>query len=136
MAKRLFGIVSSTEGKPAALVVNSLNKSEAAQIAEARDENGKVIELHAYSTAKTVSMNGVTTAANPVKAGSTILIAGQNYLVDKSDQNESNTAFVDIAISAQTADTADITDIDGTTVTAAGTAPAGTAPAGTEPAGA
>ena len=120
MAKRLFGIVSNTEGKPAALVVNSLNKSESAQIAEARDENGKVIELHAYSTAKTVSMNGVTTTADPVKAGSTILIAGQNYLVDKADQNESNTAFVDIAISAQTADEADITDIDGNLVAATG----------------
>ncbi len=133
MSKRLFGIVSTVEGKPAALIMNALNKSESAQIAEARDEQGKVIERKAYSIDKTVSMNGVTTAANPVKAGSTIIVAGQNYLVDKADQNESNTAFVDIAISAQTADTADITDIDGATVTAAGTATpaAGTAtPAG------
>jgi hypothetical protein len=121
MAKRLFGIVTDTTGKPAAMIVNSLSKSASAQIAEARDEDGKVIELQAYSIAKTVSISGVTSADNPADCGSVITIGGKNYLIDKADQNESNTAFVDISISAQTADNADLTSIDGSTTAATST---------------
>lgn len=111
MSKRLFGIISDKTGIPSALIVNNLNRSQAAQIAEARDENGKVIRQQAYSIQKSVNLNGITTASDPIDAGKQITIAGENYLVDQAAQNESNTAFVDVSISAVHSDKAAITQI-------------------------
>lgn len=111
MSKRLFGIISDKTGIPSALIVNNLNRSQAAQIAEARDKNGKVIQQQAYSIQKSVNLNGITTAADPIDAGKQITIAGENYLVDQTAQNESNTAFVEVSISAVHSDEAVITQI-------------------------
>ena len=104
--KRLFGIISTVTGSKSPLIINKLSRSEKAAIAEKRDSTGKVIEREAYSVDRTVSISAITTTESPVNAGGTITVAGQTYLVDKADQNESNTDFVDISISAQTADTA------------------------------
>lgn len=116
MSKRLFGIISDKTGIPSALIVNNLNRSQAAQIAEARDENGKVIQQQAYSIQKSVNLNGITTAADPIDAGKQITIAGENYLIDQAAQNESNTAFVDVSISAVHSDEAAIVQIGDTPV--------------------
>ena len=135
MPKRLFGIVTSIEGKPAAMIVNGFTKTNTAQIAEARGEDGKLEELHAYSVGKTVNMNGLITAATPVEAGSMIIAAGQSYMVDNATQTEGNAAFVDFSLSAQTGDDAIISTIDGKSYDATGKEITAT-PAGTEPAGA
>ncbi len=111
MSKRLFGIISDKTGIPSALIVNNLNRSQSAQIAESRDKNGKVIQQQAYSIQKSVNLNGITTAADPIDAGKQITIAGENYLVDQTAQNEANTAFVDVSISAVHSDKADIIQI-------------------------
>lgn len=121
MAKRLFGIVTDLDNKPAALLISGLTKSETAQIAEARNEQGKVDELYAYSIGKTVNFNGITSAEIPITAGSMITAGGQSFLVDNATQTESNTAWVDFSASAQTGDTAKISTVDGKTYDSAGT---------------
>jgi len=110
---RKFGIVTSLEGLTGGICVNSLSFSESAEIAEARDEKGKITDYAAYSNAKTVNITGVmdTAKGTLVTAGSKITLDGKDWIVDSVSKNESNSAFVEVSVSAKTADNAIITII-------------------------
>lgn len=107
---RQFGIVTSVSGLTAGICVNSLDFNDTVQTAEARNEKGHIIDIAAYSNKQTVSISGVVDTAKGelVKAGSSITISGKTYLIDNVSRKESNTDFVTVDISAQSADNANI----------------------------
>ena len=110
---RSFGIVTSLEGLTGGIVVNSLSFSESAEIAEARNEKGQITDYAAYSNAKTVSITGVMDSerGSLATAGSKITLDGKDWIIDSVSKNESNTSFIEVTISAKTADSATITII-------------------------
>lgn len=110
---RQFGIVTSLTGLTGGIVVNSLSFNDNAQIAEARNEKGQIIDLAAYSNAKSVSIQGITDTSKGdlITAGSKITLGGKDWIVESVQKDESNTAFVSVNISARTADNAIITII-------------------------
>ena len=117
---RKFGIVTSLEGFTAGMVVNSLSFSESAEIAEARNQYGQVTDYASYSRAKTVNITGLLDQSKGelVKAGAKITLGTENYIIDNVSKNESNTGFVEVTISAKTADNVQITIYGGTTTQA------------------
>lgn len=110
---RTWGIITNLEGLQAGLCVNSLSFNDTASVAEALDEHGRCTDLAAYSKRTTVSITGVLDSAKGelAKAGNKITISGKDYIIDSVNKNESNTAFCEVTISAQTADNAIITVI-------------------------
>ena len=113
MTTRCFGIITSVSGLQAGIVVNGLDFNDSAEIAEARNEKGQVIDLAAYSKATSVSVTGVmdTAKGSLATAGSMLTLGGKDYIIESVQKNESNTAFVQVTISAKTADNAEITPI-------------------------
>lgn len=108
---RSFGIITNLQGLQGGICVNSLSFSESAEIAEARDEKGAITDLAAYSKATTVSITGVMDSAKGTlaTAGSKITLGGKDYIIDSVSKNESNSAWVEVTVSARTADNAIIT---------------------------
>lgn len=111
---RKFGIISDISGLTAGVVVNSMDFSETVEVAEARDENGAIIDLVGFSNNKTVSISGVMQGevATLAKAGNSITLDGKTWLITDVSRNETNTGFVQVTISARTADNAVITVIN------------------------
>ena len=116
MAKTKFGIVTSISGLSAGVTVNSLDFSETVETAEARNEKGQITDMVGFSNRKTVSISGVMqqTASELAKAGSTITLDGDTWLITDVSKTESNTDFVNVTVSATTADGAEITVINAT----------------------
>lgn len=110
---RSFGIVTSVQGVSGGLVINSLSFSESAEIAECRGEKGEVLDLAAYSKAKTVNITGYLDSSKGTlaTAGSKITLDGKDWIIDSVSKNESNSTFVEVSISARSADSAIITII-------------------------
>lgn len=112
---RQFGIITSTEGLQAGIVVNSFTFNEASESAQARNEKGQITDIAGYSRATTLSIQGLLDTAQGndlVKAGNKITIGGKDYFIQSVDKTESNTDFVQVSISARTADAAIIHIID------------------------
>lgn len=111
---RKFGIISDISGLTAGVVVNGLDYSETVEVAEARDENGAIIDLVGFSNNKTVSISGVMQGevADLAKAGNSITLDSKTWLITDVSRNETNTGFVQVTISARTADNAIITVIN------------------------
>lgn len=116
MANTKFGIVTSIQGLTAGITVNGLDFSETVETAEARNEKGQIIDMVGFSNRKTVNINGVMqqTASQIAAAGSTISLDGKTWLISDVSKTESNTDFVQVSITATTADNAVITVIDTT----------------------
>lgn len=117
---RKFGIISDISGLTAGVVVNSMDFSETVEVAEARDENGAIIDLVGFSNNKTVSISGIMQGevSALAKAGNSITLDGKTWLITDVSRNETNTGFCTVSISARTADNAIITvinDAGGTT---------------------
>lgn len=114
---RQFGIITSTQGLQAGIVVNSLTFNETSESAEARNAQGQITDIAGYSRATTLSIQGLldtTESVSLVKAGNKITIGNKDYLIQSVDKTESNTDFVQVSISARTADAATIHVIDAT----------------------
>lgn len=107
---RKFGIITDVSGVTGGIMINSLDFSESVETAQARDELGRIVDIAAYSNSKTVSIQGfMDTAKGAVAtAGSIITLEGKNWLIDNVSKRESNTGFVELTISARTADEAQI----------------------------
>ena len=107
MAKQ-FGIITTTTGI-SGIVVNSLTRNRTAEIAEARNEKGQVTDLKAYSTGETISVTGLLDAeALTIEPGSKLTLGEKDYIIESGDQNETNTGYTEVTLSARTADSADI----------------------------
>lgn len=107
-----FGIVTTVSGMDS-IVIQSLNVRTNAEIAEARGEDGKVVELKAYSKGKSVDIRALVNADSlTTEAGQTLTIDNVEYIIESTDQAENNTGWVEVSISAKTADSATITTYD------------------------
>ena len=111
---RKFGIITNVDGLSAGIVVNSISRDETAEIAEARNEKGKVTDLHAYSLGRSISVQGVIDDAKGtlVTAGSKLTLGTENFIVESVNKPETNTAFCEATINARNADSAEITPLD------------------------
>lgn len=107
---RKFGIVTDVSGITAGIMINSLDFNETVETAQARDEQGRIVDIAAYSNSKTVSIQGLmdTAKGSVATAGSIITLDGKQWLIDSVAKRESNTGFVELTISARTADNAQI----------------------------
>lgn len=107
---RKFGIVTDVSGITAGIMINSLDFNETVETAQARDELGRIVDIAAYSNAKTVSIQGLmdTAKGSVATAGSIITLDGKQWLIDSVAKRESNTGFVELTIGARTADNAQI----------------------------
>lgn len=110
-----FGIITSIDQLQAGITVNSLDTQQTVQTAEARTETGAISDITAFSSRKTVSIQGVMTGntADLATAGSIITLGGVDWLITDVSRAESNTDYVQVTISATTADDAEIRVING-----------------------
>lgn len=102
---RIFGVTSDVAGLAEGIIANSLTFNDTVETAEARNEKGEIIDIAAYSFGTTVDIQGVYTGEG-VKAGQTITIGDDDYLVTTVSKTESNTAFQESSVSARRADKA------------------------------
>ena len=107
---RQFGIITNVAGMQAGICVNSLNIDQNVETAEARDSQGKITDLAAFSKSRSISVSGVMDTANGTlaTAGSMLTIGGDNYLIESVSKSETNTDFVQVTINGRTADGANI----------------------------
>lgn len=105
---RTFGVVDDTQ---TGILLNGYTAGQSAEIAEARDMTGKVIELQAYSKGKTAQYSGLidTNKGTFPEAGATITTADGEMVVESTTKTYSNTAFATGDVSCRTADSAEIT---------------------------
>lgn len=105
---RQFGIITTSAGV-AGIVTNSFSTKESAEVAEARDETGKVTDVKAYSLRTTYDVKGVLDSASmSVHAGDTVTLGGKTCIVKSVDVSESNTGFAEGTISAEAVDSASV----------------------------
>ena len=107
MARQL-GIITTTTGI-SGIVVNSFSRNKTAEIAEARNEKGEVTDLKAYSKGETISVTGLLDAESiTIEPGSKLTLGEKDYIIESVDQSETNTGYVEVTLSARTADSAQI----------------------------
>lgn len=105
-------LVFGTDASTTYGVVQSMSKNETAEIAEARNHEGKVIEQKAYSTGEEVQFEALLDAdATPPKAGETITVDSTQYLVSSCNLSSSNTEFKKVSITATKKDSAKLTEL-------------------------
>ena len=90
---RIFGITSSLSGFTG-FIANSFATNESAEVAEARDEKGKLIDLACYDTGKELTMEAlVTVESNGVAVGDKVTVNEIDALVTGINKTEVNTDF-------------------------------------------
>ena len=91
---RQFGIITTTTGI-SGIVVNSFSRNKTAEIAEARNEK--------------ISVTGLLDAESiTIEPGSKLTLGEKDYIIESVDQSETNTGYVEVTLSARTADSAQI----------------------------
>lgn len=94
------------------MVVNQVSEDDSVEIAEARDENGKVIEMKAYSSSKEMKYEGLLKAAGtPPEKGTVCEVDGWSGLVTSVSKTKSNTEFVKLSITLKKSDSAELTPL-------------------------
>lgn len=80
---RQWGIITSLTGLTGGIMVNELTFNETAEIAEARNETGQIVDYAAFSNAKTVTVNGVmdTAKGTLATAGSKLTLGGKDWII-------------------------------------------------------
>lgn len=96
-------------------VVQSCGVNTSQENAEARDEQGKVIELRSYSQSDELSIEAlITSGKTPPKAGEKVTIRAEkgnlagDYLCTSSNVTQSNTDYQKVSITLQKKDSAAI----------------------------
>ena len=103
-----FGIITTDVGDKN-IIIQSCNKRSGADIAEARNEKGKVIGFFPYSVNETYDIRGLLNAdTTQSKAGQKLTIGGKDFIIETTDQSETNTGWVEVSFTAKTADSAEI----------------------------
>ena len=103
---RQFGIISTSEGIADA-IIQTKDATNAVEVADVRDESGKMIERRAYSESTEVSVDAILDAAAPtVKAGDLMVSGGKNLMINSVQEVERNTDFVHLSINASNSDNA------------------------------
>ena len=105
---RKFGIITTVTGVES-IIIQSINKKTSVEIAEARDEDGHVTDLKAYSKGQSVDIRALLDADRvSTEAGQTLTIGTKTYIIESTDQAETNTGWVEVSLTARTADSATI----------------------------
>ena len=90
---RIFGVTTDLSGSiGTGLIANSLSWSDTVDVAEARDEKGKLLDLAPYSKNGSVSIEGLYVGEG-VQVGTVISVGGKDMLVSQNDHSERNTEF-------------------------------------------
>lgn len=111
MATLVFGTESSTTYG----VVQSFGKNDTAEVAEARDHKGEVIEQKAYSKGTEVQLEVLFDSdAELPEAGDTVTVDGVQYLVTGINVTSSNTEYKKASITGSKKDDADLVTLSGT----------------------
>ena len=97
---RKFGIVSDVAGLSAGCIVNSITHNFNSDVAEARNEKGKLIDIAAYGENEEITIDGLTTGSG-VSNGSVIWLGNKGYLVTSTSQTENNTEFMTQNVTAR-----------------------------------
>ncbi len=101
---RIFGVTTDLSGSiGTGLIANSLQWSDTTEVAEARDEKGKLLDLASYSKSGEVSIDGLYVGTG-VEVGSKVTIGGKDMLVSQSNHSETNTEFQTGSITARYGD--------------------------------
>lgn len=95
-----FGLGSWSCG---GMVLNKLTVNQSAQVAEARDETGKVTARKAYSTSVDVSADGPLEGSAP-DVGTVAIIGDYSVLVESVNVTGSNSDYQQVSISGKTID--------------------------------
>ncbi|MDD3119600.1 MAG: hypothetical protein PHQ27_10500, partial [Victivallales bacterium] len=91
-------------------VFQSVSEDESAEVAEARNENGQVIELRAYSKGVEKKFEGLIKSAGTIPAaGEAITVGDWNGLITAVSKSKENTGFNKITVTAKSADSAELT---------------------------
>ena len=112
---RKFGIVTSVTGLTGGICVNSLDFNQQVETATAQNELGQITDMAGYTNKTTLTAQGVldTAKGELAKAGSILTIGGKNYLITQVSRRESSGAFVEVTLTCQTADNAEIYIVGG-----------------------
>lgn len=99
-ATRYFGVTTNLSGTLGnGIIANSINHNNSVQVAEARDEKGKLLDLAPYSASHDISIDGLYVGEG-VDVGTVITIGEKDYLVSTSNKTESNTEFQRSSVTA------------------------------------
>ena len=98
-APRVFGVTSTLSGLGTGIIVNSMSETDAVEVAEARNEKGKILDKAAYSYSNTMSIDGLYTTGTGTDAGDVVTVNGRQYLIDNKTHNESNQEFQTASLS-------------------------------------
>ena len=115
-ATSTFGVFTTISGLADICRLNNLKYSESVDVAERRDEEGKVLEKKAYSRKTSVTGDGTLSTATltlgDIRAGKSITIDENEYMLTAVDVSEANTDFAKFNFTAETADGGTITEYE------------------------
>ena len=116
---RPFGILTTVSGLSGTMVINSFTTSGSVEVAEARNESGKVTDRKAYSKTTTYRGDGLLDTnevpAEAVSAGATIVIEGKTCLIESCDVTETNNEFAKVSFTATHKDDETVVGLTGGT---------------------
>lgn len=92
MSERRFGIVNTLSGLSQGIIVNNITSNINSQIAQARDEKGKLIDIAAYDEEREFTIDGLYTNEG-LDIGTVVTVDDKNYLITSRSRTESNTSF-------------------------------------------
>lgn len=120
---RRFGIITNTSGITGGILVNGFDTTDAVDVAQARDQQGRVCDIAAYSKNQTATVSGVldTAKGDLATAGSILTIDGKEWLIQSVQKTQSNQQFVQVSLSIRTADNAIITPVYSSSSTSSST---------------
>lgn len=108
MAK-VFGIVAADVTDMTSYgVLQEVDSSDSVEVAEARDEDGYITDMIAYSKTEEKTYNYVVNGTKPT-VGSVWVSGTLNFLITAVSQKHSNTEFSSGTLTAQRKDNATIT---------------------------
>ena len=101
---RIFGVTTDLSGNiGTGIIANSLQWSNTVDVAQARDEKGKLLDLAPYSKNGEVTIDGLYVGSG-VAVGSKVTIGSTDYLVSQSNHNENNTEFQTASVTCRYGD--------------------------------
>lgn len=109
---RIYG-VGTFPSTGAGFICNNFNEEETAEKAQARNENGQVIDEWTYSVGRSFSATGLIDDVDKLpKAGETFTLNGKTYLIDSISKPRTNTGAAEITFSGSAADDATLHPYD------------------------
>ena len=100
---RIFGVTSTLSGLNDGIIANSMSFNNNVDVAEARDEKGKLLDLAPYSKTEEVSIDGLFTAAG-AEVGTVVQLNGKDYLISNVTKTENNTEFQTASVTCRGGD--------------------------------